>query len=80
MPNLKKALIHPQDHRTADDSLKLAKINPVINLNESFKYKWEGKVREFFAPPDRPNDRAVLVPVRLSWKAKAKKSRTRVRQ
>ena len=63
VPNLRKALYHPLDSRTADDSLHLLKKNPVIPINKNFKYKWRGSVREFSAPPDRPNDRAVLIPI-----------------
>ena len=64
MPGLMKGLIHPIDHRTAEDSLVLATINPIVDLNEPFRYSYKGKVREFMTPPDRPNDRAVLVPIR----------------
>lgn len=64
IPDLKKGLIHPIDHRTAEDSLKLADLNPIVDLNEPFRYSYKGKVREFMTPPDRPNDRAVIVPIR----------------
>jgi len=66
-PDLKKALIHPMDSRTGDDSKKLARIDPVVALDKPFKYKYRGKLRVFFTPPDRPNDRAILIPYRKAW-------------
>ena len=66
-PDLMKRLYHPMDDRTADDSKHLAKLDPAIPLNKPFKYKWAGKTREFMTPPDRPNDRAVLIPFRQKW-------------
>ena len=67
LPDLKKALMHPMDARTGDDSKYLAVKNPIVPINEPFEYRWHGKLREFMAPPDRPNDRAILIPVRDSW-------------
>ena len=67
VPDLMKGLIHPMDHRTAEDSKRLASINPIIDVDDSFVYTWKGERRKFFAPPDRPNDRAILIPVRGSW-------------
>lgn len=67
IPDLKKALIHPMDARTGDDSKKLAEINPVVEIGKPFKYTWKGEVRVFLSPPDRPNDRAILVPYTKEW-------------
>jgi len=67
IPDLKKALIHPMDSRTADDSKKLARLDPVVGIEQKFKFTFNGQQREFFAPPDRPNDRAILIPFRDAW-------------
>lgn len=67
IPDLKKALFHPMDARTGDDSKKLAAINPIVPVDEPFEYRWKGKLRVFMAPPDRPNDRAILIPARDAW-------------
>lgn len=68
IPDLKKALMHPMDHRTGEDSKKLAVLNPIIPIDEPFEYEWQGEIRRFMAPPDRPNDRAILVPFREGWR------------
>lgn len=67
LPDLMKALVHPMDARTGLDSQYLAKINPVLPLDEPFEYRWGGKLRRFMTPPDRPNDRGILVPYRPAW-------------
>lgn len=67
IPDLKKSLIHPIDDRTGEDSKILAKVNPIVPINKPFKMTYKGKERVFMHPPDRPNDRAILVPVRDSW-------------
>lgn len=67
LPDLQKTLVHPMDARTALDSKELAKLNPVVNIDKPFKFKFRGQERVFMAPPDRPNDRAILVPFRASW-------------
>lgn len=69
LPDLMKTLMHPLDKRTGKDSKALAQENPIIPIDEPFKFKWNGKTRTFMAPPDRPNDRAILVPYRESWGA-----------
>lgn len=68
IPDLKKTLFHPMDSRTAEDSKALNAENPIIPLEEPFKFEWRGEVRSFMAPPDRPNDRAILIPHRDDWK------------
>jgi hypothetical protein len=70
IPDLKKALFHPMDSRTASDSKYVAAIDPVVPIDEPFKYRWDGKLRVFMSPPDRPNDRSILVPFRDGWKSK----------
>lgn len=67
MPDLKKTLFHPMDNRTAADSKALNRNNPIIPIDEPFKFKWQGKLRVFMSPPDRPNDRSILVPFREGW-------------
>lgn len=67
LPDLKKTLIHPMDKRTGDDSKYVAKKGLVADLDEPFRYNWKGKERVFMTPPDRPNDRSILVPYREAW-------------
>jgi hypothetical protein len=67
IPDLKKALFHPMDGRTGQDSIELAKINPVVDIDEPFRFTWKGKTRVFQFPPDRPNDRSIMVPYREKW-------------
>ena len=75
-PDMKKALYHPMDDRTAEDSKQLAKLDPIIPISKPFKFTYRrtlksGKVkldhRVFMVPPDRPRDRASLMPYRKSW-------------
>jgi hypothetical protein len=73
VPDLMKALLHPMDSRTAEDSMELAELNPILPINEPFRYTYrpsgsrKSYPREFMAPPDRPNDRAILIPYRRAW-------------
>ena len=68
IPDLKKALFHPMDNRTGQDSKKAAALELVVPIDEPFVYKWRGETRKFMAPPDRPNDRSILIPYRESWR------------
>lgn len=68
MPDLMKTLFHPMDLRTAKDSKKLNRENPKIPIDKPFNFKWGDQERVFMAPPDRPNDRAILLPYRKDWK------------
>jgi hypothetical protein len=77
IPDLKKTLMHPMDKRTGDDSKELARINPVVDIDEPFVFEWRGQKRVFQFPPDRPNDRSILVPYREVWGKQASKFRTR---
>ncbi len=67
VPDLQKTLMHPLDSRTGKDSVYAATLGLVADIDEPFFYVWQGKPREFMAPPDRPNDRAILVPYRKEW-------------
>lgn len=69
LPDLKKTLMHPMDQRTGADSKYVARLALVVSVDEPFEYQWAGGTRSFMAPPDRPNDRAILVPYRESWGA-----------
>jgi len=80
IPDLKKSLMHPIDNRTGEDSKQLAAQNPVVDLEKPFVFTFRrtlksGQVkterREFMFPPDRPNDRAILVPFRKEWDRRA---------
>jgi hypothetical protein len=59
--------MHPMDRRTGKDSMELAYEHPTIPIDEPFKFTWKGFTRVFMNPPDRPNDRAVMVPYRKEW-------------
>jgi hypothetical protein len=67
MPNLKKTLYHPMDSRTGDDSQKAARLKLIVDIDKPFQYSFKEEVRTFMAPPDRPNDRAILIPYRKEW-------------
>lgn len=68
IPDLMKTLFHPMDNRTGADSKALNHKNPKIPIDDPFKFKWGDQERVFMAPPDRPNDRAILLPYRKDWK------------
>jgi hypothetical protein len=65
--DMQKTLIHPLDARTGEDSEYAASLNMIVDIDKPFVYTWRKKVREYMAPPDRPNDRSILVPYRASW-------------
>lgn len=67
LPDLKKTLYHPLDARTGEDSQFLIRNPLIVDIDEPFRYKWKGKMREFMNPPDRPNDRSILIPYREAW-------------
>lgn len=90
MPDLRKTLYHPQDQRTAADSMFLIAHAPrmIRQIDEPFAYWWcssggkDGKGRGSFDgsdgagrwthrvfqnPPDRPNDRSILIPYSPRW-------------
>lgn len=68
IPDLKKTLFHPMDGRTGDDSKRLNAKNPIVNIDEPFIEYSTGRKLEYMAPPNRPNDRAILIPYRGEWK------------
>jgi hypothetical protein len=73
VPGLMKTLYNPMDNRTAADSkyvereVEAGDTNLIVPVDEYFKYKWKGAWREYMAPPDRPNDRSILIPYRKAW-------------
>lgn len=67
IPDIQKTLMHPMDGRTGKDSMYAATLGLVANVDEPFEYTWKGITRIFMAPPDRPNDRSILVPYRAEW-------------
>ena len=71
LPDLKKSLFHPIDSRTGQDSLDLAEENPIVSIDKPFRQTFRGKEYIFMAPPNRPNDRAILVPYREQWNKNA---------
>ena len=71
-PDLMKRLWHPMDSRTADDSKLLKRLDPAVPLDKPFEFTYKGDKRVFMTPPDRPNDRAVMVPFRKEWKNESK--------
>lgn len=68
IPDLKKTLFHPMDHRTGKDSIRLNANNPIVPVDEPFVESSTGRTLEYMAPPNRPNDRAILIPYRESWR------------
>lgn len=67
IPDLMKALIHALDTRTGDDSKLLRKLDLKVPIDKPFIFNFRGKKRVFMSPPDRPNDRSILVPYRKEW-------------
>jgi len=73
LPDLKKALYHPMDSRTGQDSIELAEKNPILPLDQPFVQKYRASPKSklqsyvFMTPPNRPNDRAILIPYRDAW-------------
>ena len=66
-PEIKKTLYHPLDSRTAADSEYVMSLNLRVDVDQPFSYEWRGEQRVFMAPPDRPNDRSILIPYHPSW-------------
>lgn len=70
-PDLQKALYHPIDGRTGDDSKTANAKNLIVDIDKPFVYTFKrgDKVvkRVFQTPPDRPNDRSILIPYRKSY-------------
>lgn len=67
IPDLMKTLFHPMDQRTGKDSKRLAQNNPIVPVDQEFVEDSTGKVRRYMAPPNRPNDRSILIPYRRAW-------------
>jgi len=67
LPDLMKTLYIPLDARTGDDSKVLSKNIPVVPVDEPFVEYSLGHKATYMAPPNRPNDRSILIPYRESW-------------
>lgn len=67
LPDLKKTLFHPMDSRTGKDSIEANRLHLIVDMDKPFRYSYGGKTREFMYPPDRTNDRSILIPYRESW-------------
>jgi hypothetical protein len=67
LPDLMKTIYNPMDSRTADDSMYVDTLKMVVPLDEPFSYTYKGQRRVYMSPPDRPNDRSILVPYRSSY-------------
>lgn len=67
LPDLKKTMYHPMDSRTGEDSIAMSRQDMVVPIDEPFRFEWKGKKYVFICPPNRPNDRAILIPYRKSW-------------
>lgn len=63
------------DDRTGEDSLYYYSLRQVKPIDEPFEYTWKGKERVFMTPPDRPNDRNVLIPFVGSYSNSVKEAR-----
>lgn len=75
LPDVRKTLYHPMDIRTAEDSKTAAQKNLIVDLDKPFVYTFKQGdkdiTRRFMTPPDRPNDRSILLPYRSSYDAKS---------
>ena len=67
LPDLKKTLYHPMDSRTGKDSIELSKKPMIVDVDEPFIEESTGKKLVYMNPPNRPNDRAILIPYRAAW-------------
>ena len=66
-PDLKKTMYHPMDSRTGEDSIAMSRKEMIVALDEPFVFNYNGKEQRFMRPPNRPNDRAILIPYRSSY-------------
>jgi hypothetical protein len=72
VPGLRKKLIETMDARTGDDSKELH--GQVVDVDQPFIWEVKnskgvptGEIVEYMQPPNRPNDRAVVIPWRDDW-------------
>jgi hypothetical protein len=71
--DLKKTLFHPLDARTGKDSKRLIAHNLITDIDKEFvdhslaTKNDPHKVVRYMAPPNRPNDRSILIPFRQEW-------------
>lgn len=66
-PDMMKTIYNPMDARTGEDSKYLEKMKMIIPLEDDFEFTYKGVEYSFSAPPNRPNDRGVLVPILKHW-------------
>lgn len=71
-PDIMKTLFHPIDSRTGEDSEQAHQLKLRVPVSEPFVYTFKTKggksiTRTFMHPPDRPNDRSILIPYHPSW-------------
>jgi hypothetical protein len=72
IPSLQKRLVATHDDRTGDDSKELD--GQTVDVTRPFKWVVKnahgvptGKVVYYMQPPNRPNDREVVIPWRRGW-------------
>jgi len=60
-----KYLFNPMDSKTGEDSKiaenKYGSEDKAIPIDKPFKYTYAGKERVYMLPPDRPNDRSIVI-------------------
>ena len=67
IPDLKKTLYNPMDSRTAEDSIYVESLKLIVPLDKPFIFTFKGKKYNFMFPPNRPNDRSILIPYRGAY-------------
>lgn len=67
LPDLQKKLIATFDSRTGEDSKELH--GQTVPVDQPFIWtKPDGSVLRYMQPPNRPNDREIVIPWRPGWK------------
>jgi len=66
MPDLQKRLVATFDNRTGEDSKELN--GQTVPVDQPFLWKKpNGETVRYMQPPNRPNDREVVIPWRAAW-------------
>jgi hypothetical protein len=72
LPRLQKKLVATHDDRTGADSLQLD--GQTVEVNHPFVWQVKnakgiptGEVKRYMQPPNRPNDREIVIPWRPEW-------------
>jgi hypothetical protein len=66
VPDLQKTMISTFDGREGEDAKEQQM--QIREVNEPFEYTHkDGKVTKYMAPPNRPHDRATMIPWRPGW-------------